>query len=90
MLKAVTTATFEYRGHKATARKMVDSLSGKFFCWQGRFDNNELSWIVSKTLESFERNFIALADKTEDEPAEVATHIECHGIEPDEQVEVYV
>ena len=38
MLKTVTQATFEYRGHFAIARKMVDSLTGKFFCWQGRFD----------------------------------------------------
>lgn len=84
MLKTVTQATFEYRRHFATARKMVDSLTGKFFCWQGRFDDNDLTQIVSKTLEAFERNFIALADKAEDEPAEPSTQVEYHGIKPDE------
>ena len=38
MLKTATQSTFEYRGHFAIARKMVDNLTGKFFCWQGRFD----------------------------------------------------
>lgn len=62
------------------------AVKSRFFCWQGRFDDNELAWIVSKTLESFEKNFIALADKTENEPdAEVSPQIEHYGIEPDDE-----
>lgn len=91
MLKAVTSATFEYRNHIAVARKMVDSLTGKFFCWQGRFDGNESTFIVSRTLEAFERNFIALADKVEEQPATpVAEQVEHYGIEPEDEAGAYV
>ena len=91
MLKTITTATFEYRNHFATARKMVDSLSGKFFCWQGKFDDDERTYIVSRTLEAFERNFIALADKVEEQPAaEAPEQVEHYGIEPEENAVVYV
>lgn len=91
MLKAVTSATFEYRNHFATARKMVDSLTGKFFCWQGRFDDNEHAYIVSRTLEAFERNFIALADKVETQPAAtVPEQVEHYGIEPEDEAGAYV
>lgn len=91
MLKTITAATFEHGNHFAIARKMVDSLSGKFFCWQGKFDDDERTYIVSRTLEAFERNFIALADKVDAKPdATIPEQVEHYGIEPEQEAIAYV
>ena len=38
LVEGITAATFKHRGHVITAQRMVDSLSGKFFCRQGCVD----------------------------------------------------
>ncbi|MBQ3434426.1 MAG: hypothetical protein IJG24_05205 [Selenomonadaceae bacterium] len=62
MLNTLTSATFQYRGHTITARRMVDSLTGKFFCWQGYSGGREDSSIAHKSLNKFEEQFKQLAD----------------------------
>ena len=63
MLNTLTQATFQYRGRYITARRMVDKISGKFFCWQGDLLGCEDFCVVAKTIQQFEKQFIALVDK---------------------------
>lgn len=72
MLNTLTSATFKYRGHYVTAQRMIDSLNGKFFCWQGFIDNHENWSVAHKSLNKFEEQFQQLADKT-GEQADVTT-----------------
>ena len=69
MLNTLTSATFKYRGRAITARRWTDSLSGKFFCWQGCIDNNEEWSVANRSLNKFEKQFQALADKIGERPA---------------------
>ena len=69
MLNTLTSATFKYRGHYVTARRMVDSLNGKFFCWQGYVNDNTDSSIAHKSLKKFEEQFKTFADNLGDKPA---------------------
>ena len=69
MLNTLTSATFKYRGHVVTAQRWTDSLSGKFFCWQGCIDNNEEWSVANRSLNKFEKQFQALADKIGERPA---------------------
>lgn len=66
MLNTLTAATFKHRGHVITARRMVDSLRGKFFCWQGCVDNREDLSVANRSLNKFEEQFKTLADKLGD------------------------
>ena len=66
MLNTLTSATFKHRGHIIMAQRMVDSLSGKFFCWQGCVDNREDLSVAHKSLNKFEEQFKQFADKLGD------------------------
>ena len=66
MLNPLTSATFKHRGHVIMAQRMVDSLSGKFFCWQGCVDNREDFSVAHKSLNKFEEQFKQFADKLGD------------------------
>lgn len=70
MLNTLTSATFKYRGHTVTAQRLVDSLSGKFFCWQGYVDNREEWSVADRSLNKFEKQFQTLADKIGDREAD--------------------
>ena len=70
MLNTLTAATFKYRGHVILAQRWVDSLSGKFFCWQGCIDNYEGWTVAHKSLNKFEENFKLLVDKIGERPAD--------------------
>lgn len=70
MLNTLTSATFNYRGHTVTARRMVDSLTEKFFCWQGYVDEREDSSIAHRSLNKFEEQFKSLVDKIGERPAD--------------------
>lgn len=65
MLNTLTSATFKYRGHYVTAQRMIDSLNGKFFCWQGFIDNHENWSVAHKSLNKFEEQFHQLTDQME-------------------------
>ena len=64
MLNTLTDATFYYRGHTVTARRIVDTASGKFFCWYGEF--NDDTDIAHRSLQQFEKKFRDFVDKAED------------------------
>ena len=70
MLNTLTSATFKYRGHIVKAQRWTDSLSGKFFCWQGCIDNNEEWSVADRSLNKFEKQFQTLADKIGDREAD--------------------
>ena len=74
MLNTLTSATFKYRGHYVTAQRMVESLNGKFFCWQGFIDNHERWSVAHKSLTQFEKQFQLLTDQMEKQ-ADVTTFL---------------
>lgn len=69
MLNTLTSATFKHRGHVIMAQRMVDSLSKKFFCWQGCIDNREDLSVAHKLLIKFEEQFKQIADDLGERPA---------------------
>ena len=64
MLNTITNATFYYHGHTVTARRTVDTASGKFFCWYGELD--DVNAIAHRSLQQFEKKFRDFVDKAED------------------------
>ena len=61
MLSTLTDAHFFYRGYIITAHRIVDTASGKFFCWFGEF--NDETEIAHRSLQQFEKIFRQTVDE---------------------------
>ena len=68
MLNTVTSVTCRYRDHVVVGRRWVDSINGKFSCWQGCIDEDTERAVVAKTVQQFEKQFILQVDAMELEP----------------------
>lgn len=68
MLNTVTQVTCRYRDHVVVGRRWVDSVNGKFSCWQGCIDEDMEHAVVAKTVQQFEKQFILQVDAMELEP----------------------
>lgn len=65
MLNTVTSVTCRYRDHVVVGRRWVDSINGKFSCWQGCIDEDTERAVVAKTVQQFEKQFILQVDAME-------------------------
>ena len=65
MYQTIKEATLNYSGHKLSVKKIIDTPTGKFFCWVGCYDDNHAISLVKK--------FVAFADEHgEERPARLA------------------
>ena len=62
MFNTMTHATFKHNGCYVTARRMVDTATGKFYGWSGSINSREDFTVVAKSLKKFEETFIQLVD----------------------------
>lgn len=84
MLNTVTAATCRYRDHVVVAKRWVDTVSGKFFCWQGCIDGDEEKAVVAKSLQQFEKQFILQVDTLDANLATAEDDDRSENIKPDE------
>lgn len=68
MLNNMTSASFSYGGCRITAKRTVDTATGKFFGWYGEVNDDYA--IFAKSINQFEKKFVEFVDtgKAEGKP----------------------
>ena len=60
MLNTMTSASFSYGGCRITAKRCVDTATGKFAGWYGEISDKDV--IFTKSINQFEKKFIEFVD----------------------------